>query len=234
MPGDQIQQLGVVDDPVIVRLLSEVPLLRRPRDVFHDAFGIVVSLHEPVGRGQISGRQIGRPRLRVAPRELLLDVRKRGVGLDALADEQVDGVGSQPPVSETAGGCRREAGKPFVEIRQHLRGNCLAALLRLHQEMRSVDRRELGRLGRGRPQSQAALFIRAAAQHRERRVERPRIAALDRAELRPRGDDQRRHTLADQLFGAGVRVVVQIGRQTLAPYKGQRRNCGLDFPLLAV
>ena len=114
MAREQVEQLRVVDDAIVVDLLAGIALLRRPRHALDDPLRVVVPLHQPVGRRQIRRREIGRPGLGIAPRQLLLDVRQRGVRLDALPHQQVDGIRPQPSIGQRAGGRRRKAREPVV------------------------------------------------------------------------------------------------------------------------
>ena len=169
-------------------------------------------LHQAVGRGEIRGREIGWPGLRIAPRQLLLDVRDRRVRFDALTNEDIHGIGAQAAVRQTACWRRREPHEPGVQRRQDFRRNTLASFFCFHQHVRGVDARELSGHRRGRPQAEAALIVLAAAKHRECGLERLRVAASDRAELRPSGQHEASHAFAHQLLGAGVVVVIEIGR----------------------
>ena len=232
--ASRVEQLGVMHDRVVIDVVANRSLIRRPRHVSHDAFGISGALHQAIGRGQIRRSQIRWPVLRITIRQLLLDVRERGVRPDALPRQQVDGIGPHPSVRQAA--CRRgcKASQPVVDAREDLGRNFLPAIFRLDEEVRGVYRRELRRLRRRRPQPEAAAVVGAPAQDREGELQRLRRAALHPAELRACGQDQRRHSAADQLLGARVRIVVEIRGESLAPDERHARHRGFNGSSFAI
>jgi hypothetical protein len=69
-----------------------------------DAIRVGVSLHELVRCGEVGAGQILLPRLRVPLRQLLLDVRERRQRPDALAHEQIHGIGTQTAIGSVLAG----------------------------------------------------------------------------------------------------------------------------------
>ncbi len=209
--GEDVEQLGIVHDRVVVDLVAEIALLAGPGDVGDDALGIGVALHQAVGGGEPGGRGIGGPGLGIAMGELLLHVGERVLRLDSLAREEVDGVGAPASVGERGRGSGGVAREPFIESGKQGGRNFLAAVFGFEQELGGVDRGELGGLGGGGPESEAAGIVLTAFQDGNR--------GLRRWGGKQKGGE----ALADQLLGATVRVGVEPGDEGFTP---DQRDCG--------
>ena len=210
-----------MDDGVVVDLVRRLALLRRPRHLRDDAVRFVVPLHQPVRRREVRGGQIGRPRLRIAVRQLLLDVRERGRRLDALAHQQVDGIGAQARVGQRAGRRRGEPRQPVVEAGRAVRAGSSrrdpwlrsgSARRRPSETPRSRARTPTGR---SRPDRSSGR----AASRRSRRA----VARRDFATAPNSGREMSisaENPLLTQLLGARVLVVIEVRRESLPQTSG--------------
>ena len=227
----QVQRQRLVDARVVIIGIVEHRRARRiharqPTDRQH-LRRLVLLQARVAGRQQHAGCVVA-PSLGHVAIELLLHCTQQVADIAALAHQQVNGEGALAQRREVVpGAIRGQRCQVAVERVEQVGRHRDTAVARLQQVERGVTGHEGVGIGRCRPQAEAALAVLPRAQH----IHQPRRIdlALDRrSEFGPRCIHQRGNRLADQLFGAQVRIVAQVGRQSVDCH--QRRHGSCDTP----
>jgi hypothetical protein len=210
MPGDHVQRLRVVGQPVVVPVAvgrvraAEVDAVdQRPRGS--------ILLQQAIGGADVQAGQLGLPLVGMVRRQVLLLRGQERRRHHAPARQHVRRVGAHAGLGQAfdvIGGDRLQVlGAALHDVR----GDGEAALLGFDQHVQRPDRRQLVDRGVCRPAAEAAVFILPPAQKGDEPLDRRGRRRRRERELGMLAEEQRRHRLADDLLGAPVREFLEIG-----------------------